>query len=96
MLGQLASLKCRNILKFPLGEEIPADGNYRTATRGYNSVRQKFTGYERDGESGLDYAQARYYSSAMGRFTGADPENAGAHKAAAREALDRTTASVPV
>jgi RHS repeat-associated protein len=28
----------------------------------------KFTGHERDGESGLDYMKARYYSSSFGRF----------------------------
>jgi len=28
----------------------------------------KFTGKERDGESGLDYFGARYYGSSMGRF----------------------------
>jgi RHS repeat-associated protein len=32
-----------------------------------------FTGKERDGESGLDYFGARYYSSALGRFSSADP-----------------------
>ena len=31
------------------------------------------TQYERDDESGLDYAKARYYSSQHGRFTGVDP-----------------------
>jgi RHS repeat-associated protein len=38
-----------------------------------DGVRQKFTGYERDSETGLDYAKARYYSSTQGRFTGVDP-----------------------
>jgi RHS repeat-associated protein len=33
----------------------------------------KFTGYERDPETGLDYAFARYYSSRLGRFLSADP-----------------------
>jgi hypothetical protein len=28
----------------------------------------KFTGYERDGETGLDYALARYYNDSLGRF----------------------------
>jgi len=32
-----------------------------------------FTGYQIDSVSGLHYAQARYYSSDMGRFTGEDP-----------------------
>jgi RHS repeat-associated protein len=36
-------------------------------------VRQKFTGYEHDAETGLEFAQARYYSSSCGRFTSPDP-----------------------
>jgi RHS repeat-associated protein len=32
----------------------------------------KFTGTERDAETGLDYFGARYYSSSMGRFVSAD------------------------
>ena len=35
--------------------------------------RFKFTGKERDGESGLDYFGARYYGSSMGRFMSPDP-----------------------
>jgi RHS repeat-associated protein len=38
-----------------------------------DSTKQKFTQKERDNESGLDYFLARYYSSAQGRFTSADP-----------------------
>ncbi|RMG04733.1 MAG: hypothetical protein D6735_06395, partial [Acidobacteria bacterium] len=65
----------------PFGEEIgtlpalPGSPQPRTATLGYqsDSVRQKFTGYERDNEINLDYAQARYYNSAHGRFTSSDP-----------------------
>jgi RHS repeat-associated protein len=36
----------------------------------------KFTGQERDGESGLDYFGARYDSSALGRFMSPDPGSA--------------------
>src|SRR3954468_18557208 len=32
----------------------------------------RFTGKERDPESGLDYFGARYYGSALGRFTSPD------------------------
>jgi RHS repeat-associated protein len=42
---------------------------------------QFFTGKERDGETGLDYFEARYMSSAQGRFTSPDPGNAGAFAA---------------
>jgi RHS repeat-associated protein len=36
-------------------------------------VRQKFEQYERDNETGLDYAVARYFVSVQGRFTSVDP-----------------------
>ena len=48
---------------------------YQATADGFNP---KFTGQMRDGETGLYYLRARYYSPAQGRFTGADPENAGA------------------
>jgi RHS repeat-associated protein len=35
----------------------------------------RFTGKERDSETGLDYFGARYMSSAQGRFTSPDPSN---------------------
>ena len=35
--------------------------------------RSSITGKERDTESGNDYFEARYYSSAMGRFMSPDP-----------------------
>lgn len=40
--------------------------------------RYKFTGKERDFESGLDNFEARYNSSSLGRFMSPDPENVGA------------------
>ncbi|MDH3492013.1 MAG: hypothetical protein OEM82_00560 [Acidobacteriota bacterium] len=54
----------------------------REASHGYGSpqdLRNQFTGYERDIESGLDFAQMRYYDSAMGRYTSVDPLNASAN-----------------
>jgi RHS repeat-associated protein len=51
----------------PYGEEI-----YRP-NQGTDKVRQKFTSYERDNETELDFAQARMYSSKLGRFTIPDP-----------------------
>ncbi|MBL8189745.1 MAG: RHS repeat-associated core domain-containing protein [Acidobacteria bacterium] len=61
----------------PFGEELlvgMGNSSIRSAGMGYviDAVRQKFTGYERDSESGLDYAGARYYGSIMGRFTSPD------------------------
>jgi RHS repeat-associated protein len=38
-----------------------------------DGVRQKFTGYEKDEETRLDFAQARYYGNGLGRFTSVDP-----------------------
>lgn len=40
---------------------------------GGETVRQKFTGYERDAETNLDYAQARHYANVQGRFMSVDP-----------------------
>jgi RHS repeat-associated protein len=67
----------------PFGEELVAGG--RTWDHGYTFSdvnRQKFTGYESDDETDLDYAQARYHSSGQGRFTSPDPASAGADAAA--------------
>jgi RHS repeat-associated protein len=65
----------------PFGEEIPdALGNRSLVTcyAGNLDDRQKFTGKERDSESGMDYFLARYYAGPMGRFLSVDPDNAGA------------------
>lgn len=56
----------------------------RTTNHGYAStpddaIRQGYTGYEKDDESGLDFAQARYYNSRHGRFTSVDPLTASAN-----------------
>ncbi|GIU83015.1 MAG: hypothetical protein KatS3mg006_2079 [Pyrinomonadaceae bacterium] len=57
----------------PFGEEIRT--LQRTEQLGYSAdaIRQKFTGYERDIEVDLDFAQARYYNPKHGRFTSVDP-----------------------
>ncbi len=41
-------------------------------------MEQKFTGQIRDSETGMDFFTARYYGSALGRFTSPDPMNLGA------------------
>jgi len=59
----------------PFGEEIGSDHGSRSLVAGYvtsDKTRQEFTQKERDGESGMDYFLARYYSSAQGRFTSPD------------------------
>ncbi len=60
----------------PFGEEIQSGTGGRTTAQGYggqDSIRQKFTGYERDTETDLDFAQARMYNKNHGRFTSPDP-----------------------
>ena len=79
------STKCYDYL--PFGEEIPNGYGGRTAScfgaGSYPSapdvVSEKFTGKERDAETGLDYFGARYMSSAQGRFTSVDPLMASSH-----------------
>lgn len=77
--GALATTKRHDYL--PFGEELYAGTGGRTTTQGYigDSVRQHFTGYEADGETGLNFAEARYQSSAQGRFTSVDPLGASAN-----------------
>ncbi|MCV4776699.1 hypothetical protein OFM21_28375, partial [Escherichia coli] len=57
----------------PFGEEIFSA--QRTQSLGYtaDTVRKQFTGYERDNEIELDFAQARYYKPSHGRYTTVDP-----------------------
>jgi RHS repeat-associated protein len=43
-----------------------------------SSNDKKFTSYERDFESGLDYAMNRYLANSYGRFVSADPKGIGA------------------
>lgn len=64
----------RYVTKLPFGEEIAANIGGRSLVQGYggDKIRQKFTGYQRGNESGLDYAKARYYSKQHGRFTSPD------------------------
>ncbi|MGH9554494.1 MAG: RHS repeat domain-containing protein [Terriglobales bacterium] len=54
----------RTFGQFPFGEVW-----YETGT----ASKWKFTSYERDLESGLDYAMFRYDSTRVGRFTSPDP-----------------------
>ena len=49
---------------YPYGEEV----DYTTSC----PQNYKFTGYERDAETGLDYAFKRHYNSRMARFMSAD------------------------
>ncbi len=78
--GTLAGISRHDYL--PFGEELTAGSGGRTNPQGYTGdcVRDKFVGYERDAETELDYAEARYYGSAYGRFTSVDPAMGSARK----------------
>jgi RHS repeat-associated protein len=55
----------------PFGEEIAASGE---------AEKHRFTGYERDAETALDYAVNRYDNSVVGRFTSVDKKASSAKK----------------
>ena len=56
----------------PFGEECTTGAC--ASNPGVNAGQpRKFTGKERDAETGLDYFGARYYGSKIGRFTTTDP-----------------------
>jgi RHS repeat-associated protein len=75
--GSLTGIRRHDYL--PFGEELGAGIGGRTSAQGYaeDGVRQKFTRKERDAETRLDYFIARYYSSALGRFTSPDEFSGG-------------------
>jgi RHS repeat-associated protein len=61
----------------PFGEEVLAGGG-RPGGDGFGVVdtaSERFTGKERDVESGLDYFGARYFGASLGRFASPDPYN---------------------
>jgi RHS repeat-associated protein len=71
--GSLANVSRHDYL--PFSEELANVGG-RTTAQGYtgnDGARQKFTQKERDIETGLDFFEARYYSSTQGRLTSPDP-----------------------
>ncbi len=63
--GALASTVHR--LQLPYGEDVAVAG-----LGDDGAVKQRFTSYDRDDDTGLDYAMSRYYASAHGRFLGVD------------------------
>jgi len=58
----------------PFGEDLTGL-NGRSAKYGDVKNTRRFTGKERDSETGLDYFGARYMAAAQGRFTSPDPVN---------------------
>jgi RHS repeat-associated protein len=81
--GSLTGMKRHDYL--PFGEELSAGirvNGQGQPQYGYaiSNVRQKYDEYERDTETNLDFAEARYYSSTQGRFTSPDPLIASARR----------------
>jgi RHS repeat-associated protein len=68
--NQTPGLLCYDADFTPYGQEISFSARLQTTAC---PTSYKFTGYERDSETGLDYAFARYYSSRLGRFLSTDP-----------------------
>ncbi|MBP6212839.1 MAG: hypothetical protein KA447_07320 [Pyrinomonadaceae bacterium] len=63
----------------PFGEDLNVGVGNRTGETGLkysmpgDNIRQKFTGYQKDTETSLDFAEARMYENRFGRFTAVDP-----------------------
>jgi RHS repeat-associated protein len=57
------------------GNTLAQMGHFPFGESWYNSTSDKllFTTYERDAESGNDYAQARYYANRLARYSSLDP-----------------------
>jgi len=68
--GQTPGQLCYDADFTPYGQEMQHTERLQTTACPPN---YRFTGYERDSETGLDYAFARYYSSRLGRFLSTDP-----------------------
>ena len=74
----------------PFGEEVGEPYGSRTNRMGYDvfdSTNQRFTGKERDSESGLDYFDTRYLASTMGRFV--SPDDGTGYDSAQPQSLNR-------
>lgn len=72
---QLGQVKSRRDF-LPFGEELTINVGARSTNLQYGSfdnIRQKFTGYQKDTETNLDFAEARMYENRHGRFTAIDP-----------------------
>lgn len=75
---QLGTVKARRDF-MPFGQDIYAGIGGRTGDNGQkysasgDSMRQKFTGYLKDSETSLDFAEARMYDNRYAKFTAVDP-----------------------
>ncbi len=57
----------------PFGEEIYTAQRTTGLNYAADTVRKQFTSYERDNETNLDFAKARYHNYNLGRFQSPDP-----------------------
>lgn len=73
---ELGQVKARRDF-LPFGEELFVNVGQRSESLKYgtnaDNVRQKFTGYQKDSETSLDFAEARMYENRYARFTAVDP-----------------------
>ena len=74
--GQPQAVGCHDYL--PFGEEIPWGRSGASCYSQTADTAIKFTGQERDAETGLDNFLARHMAGPQGRFLSPDPDNAGA------------------
>jgi RHS repeat-associated protein len=91
MIAKIASGSAQYFLSDRLSTRLALDSNGNVSGRqghlpfgelfGESGTQEKhhFTSYERDGESGVDYAINRGYSANVGRFRSADPYRASAY-----------------
>jgi RHS repeat-associated protein len=71
--GQTPGQLCYDQDYTPYGQEVFTTTQMSRLQTTACPPNYRFTGYEYDSESGLDYAFARYYSSRLGRFLSTDP-----------------------
>lgn len=72
--GSIGTVETRNDY-LPYGARVPetaAFGRSSVEYSGDGPLRQSFTSYEGETETGLQFAQARYFGGAYGRFTACD------------------------
>ena len=75
--GRLIQAQGTTMITDPLGSNVGTGKRYypygaEKPSATTNNI-EKFTGYYRDTETGLDYADQRYHQPGMGRFTSPDP-----------------------
>lgn len=71
--NQTPGLLCYDQDYTPYGQEVFTTAQMSRLQTTACPTSYKFTGYERDSETGLDYAFARYYSPRLARFLSTDP-----------------------